>query len=334
VIDPDEAKVVKELARRILKGETLYALAIELNDRGVLTAKGQKWDGQTVGQMMRSATLAGLRFHKGTTSKGNWKPILPEDMWRRVVAELDGRVNPNGKQVFAHLLTGLARCGTCGAKMKAASFRQGNGKIFDRYQCFPGPKALPCDRRVAASKESVDRVVVGHFLNFMAATELRPAEAPGEDLDAELADVQRRLDALLELHMDGDLDRDQFRKQNIPLRDRKDELVKAIDRRGTDEAVRAAALRPGNREDIEAWWEAASLEDRRQALAFAIDEIIIRPAAHKGGNKFDSKRVRIVWSNRVYERITAEGRGWTADPANLDHPAMPAATRKRFSSAR
>jgi hypothetical protein len=43
VVDPAEAAIVTEVVRRVLAKETLASIAADLTDRGVLTAKGDRW---------------------------------------------------------------------------------------------------------------------------------------------------------------------------------------------------------------------------------------------------------------------------------------------------
>jgi hypothetical protein len=61
-------------------------------------------------------------------------------------------------------------------------------------------------------------------------------------------------------------------------------------------------LRPGCREDLDAWWEDASLEEQRRALAHILDCVRVNRAAHRGGNRFQSERIDVVFSEAVYWR--------------------------------
>ncbi|MBM0127342.1 recombinase family protein [Pimelobacter simplex] len=47
-IIPEEAEVVREVAQRVLDGETLYSIAADLNDRGVSTPGSGRWDSRRV----------------------------------------------------------------------------------------------------------------------------------------------------------------------------------------------------------------------------------------------------------------------------------------------
>ncbi len=57
---------------------------------------------------------------------------------------------------------------------------------------------------------------------------------------------------------------------------------------------------PGDRDGLAAWWERASIDEQRAALCRALDHVSIMPAKVRGGNKFDTSRVLLEWSGRVY----------------------------------
>ena len=62
VIVDDEAEVVREVAARIISGDSLRQVAFSLNDRDVKTSMGNQWQSATLGQMIRSPRLAARRF--------------------------------------------------------------------------------------------------------------------------------------------------------------------------------------------------------------------------------------------------------------------------------
>ena len=94
-----------------------------------------------------------------------------------------------------------------------------------------------------------------------------------------------------------------------------DELVTLIET--SREALDAAELqptselRPGKREDIEAWWDAADINAKRTALAHSIARIEVAKVGEIR-NRFDPSRVHIVWKWNFYELAKASLREWDA----------------------
>src|SRR5713101_4015341 len=57
----DEADVIREVAGRVLAGESMRSLCVELAARGVRTAQGKEWRQANLRRVLVSARIAGLR---------------------------------------------------------------------------------------------------------------------------------------------------------------------------------------------------------------------------------------------------------------------------------
>jgi len=306
-----EAQAAREAAGRIVRGESLGQVSAGLNKRGILTTMGNLWTGQQLSQALRSPRMAGLRVYEGRVLQGKWEAAVPQGEWADTVAELDSRKNKGtGRNVAAHLLTGLVRCGRCGQNLRAAHFRQANGQMFDRYQCQPRVGLLNCGRN-AASKASTDRVVTERFFEFLSRVQMRPAdedERSVAELGSAVEEAQAKLTRLAQDHyVKGVLDEGTFLAVHDELTKELEDLRRALGAVEIEAAMREGAPPAGDREAIEQWWAAASLEDRRAALRRAIDRIIIAPAKHRGGNVFDEDRVHIAWTFAVYSAGASAG---------------------------
>jgi len=78
VIDPVEGEIVREVAHRLLAGESASSIARDLTDREVRNPRGGRWIGGNITQMVQRPAYAGLRVHNGQTLDvpGTWEPIL------------------------------------------------------------------------------------------------------------------------------------------------------------------------------------------------------------------------------------------------------------------
>lgn len=109
----DEATVICEMADRVIGGESLYAIAADLEDRGIPTVQGGPWTSRSVKCIVTGPRVAGLRRYKGRiVGEATWAPILPRDTWEAVCATLAGRAG--GGNQLRRWLTGVLRCGRCG----------------------------------------------------------------------------------------------------------------------------------------------------------------------------------------------------------------------------
>lgn len=127
---PAESKVVREVFARFLDGETLRAIAFDLNDRKVPTALGSAWTVGGVGRILDAPRYAGIRVFRGQVRaengdylRGAWEPCVSVEEWERVrtLRADHAPQRPSGARASGeragYLLTGLVECMACGHSM-------------------------------------------------------------------------------------------------------------------------------------------------------------------------------------------------------------------------
>jgi site-specific DNA recombinase len=62
---PDEVELIREAARRLLAGESLYRIAADWTTRGVETSTGASWSTTALRTFLTAPRIAGLRSHRG-----------------------------------------------------------------------------------------------------------------------------------------------------------------------------------------------------------------------------------------------------------------------------
>ena len=136
VPDPAQAKVLREAAHELLNGGTLRGVCRRLNAEGIPSPRKPQrntpdadvvrlWERGTLRQLLLNPSNAGLRQHQGRViGKAAWEAVIPEGDWLRLKRLLTdpGRrsAEPRGTEP-RHLLSGIALCGECGARVKAAT---------------------------------------------------------------------------------------------------------------------------------------------------------------------------------------------------------------------
>jgi site-specific DNA recombinase len=119
-IEPDEAAIIQELARRTLAGESLASLCRELNARGIPTAAGGRWNPTTLRRILIGPHLAGLRVYGEQLYPAAWLAILSEDSHHALrVLLTDPQRMTNSLHPTGHLWSGLLFCEHCGKRMYA-----------------------------------------------------------------------------------------------------------------------------------------------------------------------------------------------------------------------
>lgn len=214
----------------------------------------------------------------------------------------------------------MIKCGLCGASLVAHFSKQPGRNMMDRYACVTGPVRPGCGK-IAASKSSVDRYVLAQFFDFMSGVELLPADADERTLAEIQADITEAEASIARLSRnqyvthDPKLPDDVFSSTINELSDHLDALRRAQLSAEDEPVLHRTALRPGSREDIEAWWGEASLPEQRAALQRAISKIVVKPATRRG-NVFDIGRIEIHWSGLIYRAGAEFAKRWelTATP--------------------
>lgn len=113
----EQAPIVREIAKRAAAGQSLYAIAADLNRRGVPGPTGRQWNHDTLPDLIRKPTYIGKRQHQGAViGQAQWEPILDEETYYACVRLFaDPARRTANSNAVKHLLSGIARCSQCKA---------------------------------------------------------------------------------------------------------------------------------------------------------------------------------------------------------------------------
>lgn len=294
----DEAKLIREAARRVLKGDTLYGICQDWTSRGVLTPAGGTWRTGTLKRFLTSARIAGLREHHGDGPvKATWKAIIDKPTHERV-REVLNRRNGTGKAGRRYLLTGIAHCGLCGERLVARP----RADKRRAYVCASGPNFKGCGK-IRSLAEPLEDLVFGEAYGTWSQPEIQATLAPDVDRAARLSDELARDVAALDR-----LKHDYYVEGLITDRDEYLALRREVEQRMGKIEVQLDELGRRTRYDWDAWtkradafeekgWEALTPEEfdaSREIVDTVVERVVVHPAV-RGRNTFDPTRVEIVW---------------------------------------
>jgi site-specific DNA recombinase len=310
-IDPGQAATVLEISSRILAGETLYRIASDLNGRGVRAPGGGEWRSANLRQMVTRASLSGWRewsAGKRTASRGDrrtgnrwgeftalgiWDPILSREtveQLRELFANPGRRVV--GRPVYA-LLTGVARCGKCGAPMTSAP-----GTVGRRYRCNSQPGMTRCGG-VSILSEPVDILVTEALLDRLSLSRIpekvnRGPQGAREPLLSELEQAKRKRDDIATLYATDQLTQSEWVSARRAVTIRIEEAEHALRSAGISPNPALKNLPEGGPK-LRGWWAAADTQQRSAVVKAVIERVDIAPG-RPGANRFDPARVGYpVW---------------------------------------
>lgn len=119
-----ERDAVREVARRVLAGQSWASIVRWLNGTGLRTAYGNEWSVTSLRNMLRRPSLAGINTHHGEeVGVLPGEPVLDRETWERMVAVMAART-PGRQPSGRYLLTNLLYCGRCGHRLTGRPQRQ------------------------------------------------------------------------------------------------------------------------------------------------------------------------------------------------------------------
>lgn len=293
-INPDEAAVVRECARRLLAGETLRSVTNWLNESGVPTSTGARWSKQALRWMMRAGRIAGLRERNDkVVGKAVWPALITVEEHQQLRAMLDSHERSPGSRVRLHWLSGYVFCADCvknGVKMRVGRHA---GKL--KYKC---PADDGCNGRVISLEDLEDlvaRYVVGRladerFLRGLAARE-RTDDIEGKRLAERIEADERRLRLLKSSLESEDADEDEIPELVASMRTIRRRITEAreqLSRRTGVPAVVSGAAGVSLAE-----FKEYPLDTKQAILGFLVEKIVIGPGL-PGRKWFDPDRVDIL----------------------------------------
>lgn len=308
VKDPETAPIIEEMARRVLAGESMYAVAADLDSRGIpcpeaarirrmtgAVPEGMGWRGDEVRDQLLSPANAGLRSHNGVVvGEAAWPAIISAADHAALVERLRGDGRPGWFGPAKHLLTGIAECGVCGAKL-----RRTKNRGYPSYSC-PGKdgRGSSCVARLQAP---LDALVAAHVIGRLEDPSLleemvrsrsghdeRAAQASRElaDLRARLAEMEASAATI------GGISADSFVRIQVQLHAKIEEVRGRLVEVQPLPPVVLALAGP----DAAARW--VSIDDdpnlQRQAVRSLFRVVVNRSSRPRGVRGFDASAIDLI----------------------------------------
>lgn len=289
---PAEAAIIRECAARVLAGDSLRSICIDLNDRRVETVKGSRWSPQTLRRILMSARISGQREHHGEiVALGEWDAIITPAQTQRLRAKLGDPDRRTNRSARRYLLPRLLRCGHCGMRLHARPRDDGSR----RYVCVSGPSG-GCGKTtiVADPLELFTVEAVLHRLDspeLAAALNGRHDDPEGAGWQTEIEQAQEQLDELAAMWGSNEISRSEWLKARATIQQRQDTA-----RRRLAALNRTSVLSEhlGNAAGLRERWAGLTLTRQQQIVAAVLDHIVVGPG-RRGFNKFDPARLDPVW---------------------------------------
>ena len=291
-IDQDAAAVIKDIADRVLRGESIRGIARSLNERGLTSPKGKRWSAVVVRDVVLREANAAKIVHRGeVVGDGDWPPILDSGTFEQVCAILKDPARRTATGTNArHLLSGVARCGVCGAPMRVALRCYTNSDHRTAVYRCSGRSCV--SRNVEMLERLVTQTLVPRLAQPDAAKDLAPHRNPeAAKATKEAVGLQARLDNAADDYADGKINRRMMERLAARLQPKIEEAQARA--RVVDDAPLLAGI--AGRPDAAEVWEQLPLTRRRAIVGLLLEVTVNRSSTRGGAVRFDPDDVGIVW---------------------------------------
>ena len=294
----DEARHMRWAARQLIAGKSLNAIAKELAERGATTVQGKLWKGSNLGTYLKRPAVAGLReAHGEIVGEAAWPAVRPMATWQAVLLLLsDPSRRVSHSQARKYLLSGIARCGTCGKPMRGKS---NNSKgLPAAYQCATQQGGCAY-RRVDMTDARVRAMVVARLaeIDVRGALALPDDMSQAQALEQAIAELEGRLEGLVSMHLAGTLTAAQLASGTAEGKAKLAQLRAELAALELERQRPVAAL-----EGLAGMANAAELFDaldldRQRAVVAQLCTVTIQPTGihGRGRSLFDRRLIQVDW---------------------------------------
>ncbi|MFZ2193533.1 MAG: recombinase family protein [Candidatus Moraniibacteriota bacterium] len=248
-IDKEKGAIVKKLFEQYATGKFTFSdlekLSLSLglvsnktNRRGLPISVLQK--------MLSNVFYIGLFVYSGETYEGKHEPLISKATFDTVQRILDEKSRPRKtKELINFPYRGVFTCGECGKAITGERHKKKSGLIFRYYRCTKKgttckQKYLPENKFGKQVDEIVSKVALpDSWANLMFSevdkwqTEENKTNALAvENTKVELAKIEARLSKLLDAHLDGLLEMEEYQNKKAELLKKKLALKQKIARKG------------------------------------------------------------------------------------------------------
>ncbi len=267
LIVEDEARIIRRVFEQYAAGVSPRHIAYALNKEGITPPRGKMWNASTInGSLQRgngilhNSLYIGLRIWNRVTMikdpdtgrrvsrpnpESEWEKvevpelrIVSDELWEIAQKQRRGpRTAPGLQQRPKRLLSGMLKCGCCGAGMSAAG-KDRSGRV--RVRCSAAKESGSCPEPKSFYLDTIEKAVVtgvvhqlrspdrlALFIKTYQQEQMRVAntrEANRSKLEGDLAKVKQQINAIVEQIANEVIEPEDAKEQISVLRARKHSL--------------------------------------------------------------------------------------------------------------
>ena len=238
--DPVKAKIIKRAFEEYAQGRhSLESMRHRLSFWGLVSGTGKALVKSSVHRILTNITYTGLIHHKGETYEGRFEAVVDKATFDVVQGELKKRSQPRiQKDGHNFPFVGLFKCGECGGMVTAQYAKQ---RRYIYYRCSKkrgncSQSYLRSDLLIEQLRVELEKVALSEgWADWMMgeierrqAEDMRGQRSFSQNLKKQIADIEIKLDKLINAFLDGMVEKDTYLQKKDELLSKKIELTNRL----------------------------------------------------------------------------------------------------------
>ena len=233
-VNPTQALIVNRIFTEYLNGKSVAKIIRDLNAEGHVGRK-RPWGETITKYLLKNETYLGKSKYKGNVYEGQHEAIISQELFdlvqleveRRQISALEKYNNPRPFRA-KYMLSGLMKCGYCGASLGLKYTRKDkNGISHHKYQCR-NRHSKDLEKRCESgwySQEGLEKDVIKELERLKLNPKYRNETLAKKEETIKVEEVKKQLDKLnnqvsklTELYLDEVITRKELDEKNAKIK--------------------------------------------------------------------------------------------------------------------
>ena len=247
-IEPDKATFnkMKKILELFAEGNhTLTQIRDKMFSLGLVGKNGEPLHLSTIQGLLKNPFYYGMFMHRGELMQGSHKPMISKKLFDKIQLAIHDNGKPRKKSKEKNFqFMGFAKCGECGYTITAERKTKPSGKEYIYYRCTKKSKTQKCQQhdflreelladqiQDTCQKVSIPDEWKGKYLAKVEEWESEQNDSSGifaQNLKEKLTKTKERINRLIDLHLDGEIELEEFKQKKNILVEQKADLEQKL----------------------------------------------------------------------------------------------------------
>jgi len=247
IIEPDKqtfSKTKKVLELFAEGNHTLTQIRDKMFSLGLVGKNGEPLHLSTIQWMLKNPFYYGMFIYRGELMQGSHKPMISKKLFDKIQKAIIDNGKPRKKLIKKDLVfKNFAICGKCGYKVTGETHTKKSGLVFSYYRCTKKSKVVECsegflrEEKLAEQVQNICQKVSipdewkDRYLERVSEWENEQNDSSGifaQNLKEKLTKTKERINRLIDLHLDGEIELDEFKQKKNILVEQKADLEQKL----------------------------------------------------------------------------------------------------------